>query len=148
MISFDNKLKQLLPAGIQLLSDNKNNIDSLSVRLQHKANLSQPLTLEDIGVVLLAHGADFDWNEQMHEAAQPLISRYKIELLFSMADQFMIERAIRKLERRGAKAAIIVRIFVMEKSFRREIERMVGLDIENKAQKTSVHEVHGGQGFV
>lgn len=99
-------------------------------------------------MVLLAYGADFNWNEQMREAAQLLMNRYQIEFVFSMADQSTIERAIRKLERRGAKAAIIVRIFVMEKSFRREIERMVGLDIENKAQKTSVHEVHGGQGFV
>ncbi|SFI32561.1 hypothetical protein [Nitrosomonas sp. Nm34] len=36
----------------------------------------------------------------------------------------------------------------MEESFRREIERMVGLNIENKAQNTSVHEIHGRQGFV
>jgi hypothetical protein len=36
----------------------------------------------------------------------------------------------------------------MEESFRREIERMVGLDIKNKVQKTSVHEVHDRQGFV
>jgi hypothetical protein len=133
---------------MELLSDNQSNIGSLSTWLQREANLSQPLTSEDIGVVLLAHGADFDWNEQMREAVQPLMNRYQIEFVFSMADQSTIERAIRKLERRGAKAAIIVRIFVMEESFRREIERMVGLDIINKAQNTSVHEVHGEQGFV
>ncbi|AKH38589.1 MULTISPECIES: hypothetical protein [Nitrosomonas] len=79
----------------------------------------------------------------MREAAQLLMNRYQIEFVFSMADQSTIERAIRKLERRGAKAAIIVRSFtMMEESFRREIERMVGLDIENKAQNTSAHEVH------
>ncbi len=102
---------------MQILSHNKSNIDSLSIWLQREANLSQSLTSEDIGVVLLAHGSTFDWNEQMREAVQPLMNCYKIEFVFSMADQFTIERAIRKLERRGAKAAIIVRVFALEESF-------------------------------
>lgn len=58
MISLDSKLKQLLPAGMRLLSDNQSNIGSLSIWLQREANLSQPLTPENIGVVLLAHGVD------------------------------------------------------------------------------------------
>jgi hypothetical protein len=47
-----------------------------------------------------------------------------------MADQPMIERAIHKLEQRGAKAAIIVRLFALSDSFRRPVERMAGADIE------------------
>ncbi|SFI32575.1 hypothetical protein [Nitrosomonas sp. Nm34] len=86
MISLDSKLKQLLHAGMRLLSDNQSNIGSLSIWLQREANLSQPLTPENIGVVLLVHGADFDWNEQMREAVQPLMNRYQIEFVFSMAD--------------------------------------------------------------
>lgn len=147
MMSFDMMLKQLLPAGMQLLAERKSDIDSLAIWLQREANRSQPLTSEDIGVVFLAHGADFDWNEQMREAIQPLMDRYKIEFVFSMADQFTIERAIHKLEQHGAKVTIIVRVFVMEESFRREIERMVGLDIENKIQKISEPEAHSGQDY-
>lgn len=146
MVSFDMRHKQLLPAGMQFLSESRSNIDSLAIWSQREANRSQPLTSEDIGVVLLAHGADFDWNEQMRETVQPLMDRYKIEFAFSMADQSTIERAIHKLEQRGTKAAVIVRVFAWEESFRHEIERMIGLDIENKAQKTFEHEAHGGQG--
>ncbi|MDV6344209.1 sirohydrochlorin chelatase [Nitrosomonas sp. Is37] len=147
MMSFDMGLKRLLPAGMQLLSESKSNIDSLAIWLQREANLSQPLTSEDIGVVFLAHGSTFDWNEQMREAVQPLMNRYKIEFAFSMADQFTIERAIRKLEQRSAKAAIIVRVFALEESFRHEIERMVGLDIENKVQNISEHDAHSGKEY-
>ncbi|AKH38588.1 MULTISPECIES: hypothetical protein [Nitrosomonas] len=52
MILFDSKLKQLLPAGMRLLPDNQSDIGSLSVWLQREASLSQPLTSEDIRVVL------------------------------------------------------------------------------------------------
>lgn len=132
MMSFDMRLKRSLPAGMQLLPHRNRNIESLTTWLQREANRHQPLSAEDIGVVFLAHGSNFIWNEQMREAVQSLMDRYKIEFAFSMADPLTIERAIRKLEQRDAKAAIIVRVFAMEKSFRHDIEQMVGLDIENK----------------
>jgi hypothetical protein len=94
--------------------------------------------------VILSHGSDFNWNETMREAVQPLMERYKIEFAFSMADQATIERALRKLEQRGARAAVIVRVFAMEDSFRKSIERMAGLDIESGAQDaTDAHAGHG-----
>lgn len=152
MMSFDTGLKRLLPSGVQLLADG--NADSspdasqmtgnLAMWLQREANRSRPLAGEDIGVVFLSHGSDFNWNETMREAVEPLMKRYKIEFAFSMADQATIERAIRKLEQRGAKAAIIVRVFAMEDSFRRSIERMAGLDVENPAQDAP--DIHAGHG--
>lgn len=142
MMSFDTGLKRLLPSGAQLLAagnadgspDASQMTGNLAIWLQREANRSQSLARQDIGVVFLSHGSDFHWNETMREAIQPLMKRYKIEFAFSMADQATIERAIRKLEQRGAKAAIIVRVFAMEDSFRRSIERMAGLDVENPVQ--------------
>ena len=69
-----------------------------------------------------------------------------------MADQAMIERAVRKLEQRGAKAAIIVRLFALADSFRRPVERMIGADIKGAiamglARAGSEHgHGHGGHG--
>ena len=160
MMSFDAKLKWLLPHGAQLISDgnpggrvdNRTNANEdaaaisrgLAIWLQREANRSEPLAAEDVGVVFLSHGSDFNWNETMREAVQPLMKQYKIEFAFSMADQSTIERAIRKLEQRGAKAAIIVRVFAMEDSFRKPVERMAGLDIEGAARDaTGIHAGHG-----
>ncbi|MBA2659071.1 MAG: cobalamin biosynthesis protein CbiX [Nitrosospira sp.] len=164
MMSFNAKLKRLLPKGVQFIpdgnmgsraADNKANTDEyatsvslgLAIWMQREANRSQPLAAEDVGVVFLSHGSDFNWNETMREAVQPLMKRYKVEFAFSMADQSTIERAIRKLEQRGAKAAIIVRVFAMEDSFRKPIERMAGLDIEGAAQNEAgigaSHHDHG-----
>ena len=160
MMSFDAKLKWLLPHGAQLISDgnpggrvdNRTNASEdaaaisrgLAIWLQREANRSEPLAAEDVGVVFLSHGSDFNWNETMREAVQPLMKQYKIEFAFSMADQSTIERAIRKLEQRGAKAAIIVRVFAMEDSFRKPVERMAGLDIEGAARDATV--IHVGHG--
>ena len=160
MMSFDAKLKWLLPHGAQLISDgnpggrvdNRTNANEdaaaisrgLAIWLQREANRSEPLAAEDVGVVFLSHGSDFNWNETMREAVQPLMKQYKIEFAFSMADQSTIERTIRKLEQRGAKAAIIVRVFAMKDSFRKPVERMAGLDIEGAARDaTGIHAEHG-----
>ena len=146
MMSFDARLKRLLPSGVQLLADGNSDTNSLVTWLQREANRSQQLAAEDVGVVFLAHGADFNWNETIRAAVQPLMKHYKIELVFSMADQSTIQRAIRKLEQRGARAAVIVRAFALEESFRNDIERMVGLDVEGEAQDIADHTVHAGQG--
>ncbi|MEO8991387.1 MAG: cobalamin biosynthesis protein CbiX [Nitrosospira sp.] len=147
MMSFDAKLARMIPPGIQLVDGSKSIAaipQGLATWLQREANRVQPLAVEDIGVVFLSHGSDFNWNETMRDAVRPLMKRYKIEFAFSMADQQTIERAIRKLEQRGAKAAIIVRVFAMEESFRASIERMVGLDIEGVVEEAS--DAHAGDG--
>ncbi|SFW15493.1 CbiX protein [Nitrosovibrio sp. Nv17] len=142
MMSFDSKLKWLLPAGADILAegDRSSPASGLSVWLQREAHRSRPYAAEDVGVVLLAHGSDFNWNETMREAVEPLAQRYKIEFAFSMADPVTVERALRRLEQRGAKAAVIVRVYGMESSFRKDIERMVGLDIEEG-------DASGGSGY-
>lgn len=148
----------MLPPGATLLADSGSDVGAgtnagedanpavrnLATWMQREANRSQPLANEDIGVVFLSHGSDFHWNETMREAVQPLMKRYKIEFAFSMADQPTIERALRKLEQRGAKAAVIVRVFAMEESFRQPVERMAGLDVEGEVQgKDDVDAGHG-----
>lgn len=134
MMSFDARLNRLLPAEVQLLPSGNTDTQNLATWLQRETNQQQRFAAEDIGVVILAHGADFIWNETIREAVEPLLKRYKIEFAFSMADRSTIERAIRKLEQRGARAAVIVRIFALEESFRNEIERMLGLDVEDKTR--------------
>lgn len=162
MMSFDAKLRRLVPPGAQLVSEDNpgrqsdngsggsENIpkitDGLAAWLEREAHLSQPLAAEDVGIVFLSHGSDFNWNETMRESVQPLTKRYKIEFAFSMADQVTIERAIRKLEQRNAKVVIIVRVFAMEDSFRKPVERMTGLDIEGAARDAADGHAAYGRG--
>ncbi|MBA4141965.1 MAG: cobalamin biosynthesis protein CbiX [Nitrosospira sp.] len=139
MMSFDARLKRLLPAQVELIQASGAAdpvVENLATWLKHVANRNQQLARKDIGVVLLSHGSDFNWNESIREAVQPLMKDYKIEFAFSMADPATIERAIRKLEHRGARAAVIVRVFALEESFRDAVERMTGLDIEGEGAES------------
>ena len=91
------------------------------------ANGYLPLAREDIGVILVPHGSDFNWNEAMREAISPLRERYVMEEAFSMVDPHVVERAVRRLEEKGKKAAVLVRIFSLESSFRQQAEYILGL---------------------
>jgi sirohydrochlorin ferrochelatase len=133
MMSFDAQLRRQLPRGVQFIQKNGSDdsaVRNLAIWLAHAANRSQQLASQDFGIIVLSHGSDFIWNESVRNAVEPLTKDYKIEFAFSMADQPMIERAIHRLEQRGAKAAIIVRLFALSDSFRRPVERMAGADIE------------------
>jgi len=102
----------------------------IALWMEREANRHAPLADADIGVVFLAHGADFHWNDRMRRAVDSVVARHKVEFAFCMADAPLVERAIRRLEARGARAAVVVRVFGLRSSFQGTVERMLGLDIE------------------
>ncbi|MBI2312459.1 MAG: cobalamin biosynthesis protein CbiX [Betaproteobacteria bacterium] len=144
MMSFDADLKRRIPAGSELVTEAGDFPAALTLWMSREANRSLALKPEDTGVIFLAHGSDYHWNETMRQAVEPLAQRYKIEFVFSMADQALIERAVRRLERRGAQAVVIVRVFGLADAFREEIERMIGLDVEGRSPARVAHASHGG----
>jgi len=93
-----------------------------------EANRRLPLRDDEIGVVLMPHGADFNWNETIRKNLSPLLKRYKIEYAFSMADPKVMDKAVKKLEARGARAITVVRIFSLAASFREKTEYILGLN--------------------
>jgi len=143
MMSFDAALKRALPTGAEIALLEPAGSPAFSTWMMREANRHVPLAPGELGVVVLAHGADYHWNETIRGALQPLEARYKIEYCFSMADQPLVERSVRRLESRGARAAVIVRVFGFAASFRAEVERMIGLDIERRAAGGAAHAAHG-----
>jgi sirohydrochlorin ferrochelatase len=141
MMAFTNELKRIAPADVEVLAEEP--LPALAgTWMEREANRALPLAPEDIGVVVLAHGSDYHWNETMRQAVKPLEARYKIEYCFSMADPPLIERAVRRLEARGVRALVIVRVFGLKDSFERDIERLFGLDIETP-RAVEAHAMHG-----
>lgn len=147
MMSLESRLKRLLPENA-VLNQFEIEPQQLAMWMEREANRNLPLAEEDIGVILFAHGSDFHWNENLRVAVAPLMNRYKIEFAFSMADPYTIERALHKLEQRGAKVAIVVSAFASRSSYRNEIGYLAGLDIENQDDYThhDNNSGHGGHG--
>jgi sirohydrochlorin ferrochelatase len=94
----------------------------------------------NVGVVVLAHGSDYLWNERMRDAVEGLEDKYKIEYAFTMGSREVIGDAIDRLEKRGAETAVVVRVFGMASSFRAKVKALLGLPTQSKP----VH--HGAPG--
>lgn len=101
--------------------------ETVELWLAKQANSYLPVTKENLGVIFMPHGSDYNWNRTMMDAIDELRDDYLIEHAFSMGDAELIERATRKLEKRGATAITVLRIFSLESSFKESIEFTLGL---------------------
>jgi len=95
--------------------------------LRRTTTTYRPLSPKEVGVIAVPHGSDYNWNETMRKGLAPLTDDYNIAEAFSMVDPPVIERAVRRLEADGMKAAVMVRIFSMESSFREKSHYILGL---------------------
>jgi hypothetical protein len=95
--------------------------------VRRTATTYRPLSPNDVGVIAVPHGSEYNWNETMREGLAPLTDDYTIAEAFSMVDPVVIERAVRDLEAAGKKAAVVVRIFSMESNFQEKAHYVLGL---------------------
>ena len=140
MMSFDAMLKR------RLLRDAANDFVNAGIDravtamwMQREVNRRLIHSSADIGIVVQAHGSDFHWNQTMRDAVAPLHERDAFEYAFSMADRATIETALGRLQERGMRGAVIVRVFGRADSFQRAIETMIGMDIENSSGTALPH---------
>lgn len=145
MMAFSNALKRLVPASAHFMDEP--NLSSLVLTwMQREANRHLPLAANQVGVVIAAHGSDWHWNETMRNSVRSLEKTYQVEYAFSMADAPVIARAVQRLDQRGARAIVIVRIFGMQSSFQNEIEHLIGQDVEASGVVASHANHHGDHG--
>lgn len=101
--------------------------DNVKLWLAKQANGYLQVTRENLGVVFMPHGSNYNWNRTMMDAIDELRDEYMIEHAFSMGDPDLIGNAVRKLEDRGATAITVLRIFSLESSFKEVTEYTLGL---------------------
>lgn len=130
MMSYTASVRGATPPNAELIEGDVTPDASVALWMAREANRRTPLRGEDVGVLVLAHGSDYHWNETMRQAVQPLAQRCKVEPAFSMADPVVFERAVRRLEARGARFIVVLRVFGLASSFRASVERLIGLDVE------------------
>ncbi len=98
--------------------------------LEKTANERLPLEDDEIGVIYMPHGSDYNWNRAMSTAIDGLRDKYMFEDAFSMSEIDVVEPAVRRLEERGAKGIVVLRVFSLESSFKKGTEQMLGLTSE------------------
>lgn len=83
----------------------------------HHAAASPARTSGDqIGVILLAHGGQPSWNEEVKKIAAVVDKQYPTEVAFGMATRRTIQEAVNKLEARGVSSIVAVPLFISSNS--------------------------------
>ncbi|SMO96538.1 sirohydrochlorin chelatase [Gracilimonas mengyeensis] len=67
---------------------------------------------QDTGVLILAHGGSEEWNDLIHEAAEPLKANHKVEVAFGMANYVSMHHGLKALEEQGVSKIAVVQLFI------------------------------------
>ena len=129
MMSTRNLLRTRILRGLRnvvMSEDFLLNHPNLLYWLYRESYRHLPLRTQDVGVVFMPHGADADWNDEIRRTLRPIESEFKVEYAMSMADAALVQRAVDRLTKRGVRYIIILRIFSLEESFRKDVEYMIG----------------------
>lgn len=118
----------LAPAlrGAEVLGDLTPNAEAV-MWLKRVSNDRLPVVEGEFGMVYMPHGATHRWNTTLLEALGDLPQRTMLEPAFSMGDPSVIQRAVERLEKRGARKIAVVRVFSLASSFKEQIEAALGL---------------------
>lgn len=68
--------------------------------------------IDDVGVLVLAHGGDSLWNATIENAVAPLKDDYTVQVAFGMANPTSMQKGIDILEEKGVKNIVVIQLFV------------------------------------
>ena len=96
--------------------------------LKKTANRETPPTAGEIGVVIMPHGSTQPWNDAVETTIQPLMAKYPIEMAYGMGDPRIIQDAVSRLEQRGIRRIIFVRMYALDHQMKPLTDYILGLN--------------------
>lgn len=106
--------------------------------LKKIANRETPLAAGQIGVVIMPHGSTQPWNDAVEETIQPLLAKYPVEMAYGMGDPYIIQDAVSRLEQRGIRHIVFVRMYALDTHMKPLTDYILGLTDRSPADP------HGG----
>jgi sirohydrochlorin ferrochelatase len=91
------------------------------------SSTGRPAPQERVGVLVMAHGGNAEWNRTVAAAVAPLSERVPTALAYGMASPLTLQAALDSLDRSGATKIAVVRMFLSGDSFREQTEYYLGL---------------------
>jgi len=95
--------------------------------LKKTANQFVAARPDDIGVVIMPHGSTQPWNDAVEQTIEPLKAKYKIEMTYGMGDPGIIQEAVSRLEQRGIKRIVFVRMYALDHQTKALTDYILGL---------------------
>lgn len=101
--------------------------------LKKTANRETPLAASEIGVVIMPHGSTQPWNDAVETTIKPLMSKYPIEMAYGMGDPYIIQDAVSRLEQRGIRRIVFVRMYALDHQMKPITDYILGLSDRSPA---------------
>lgn len=95
--------------------------------LKKTANRETPLSAASLGVVIMPHGSTQPWNDAVESTIQPLMSKYPIEMAYGMGDPYIIQDAVSRLEQKGIRRIVFVRMYALDHHMKPLTDYILGL---------------------
>ncbi len=95
--------------------------------LKKTANQFVTARPDEIGVVIMPHGSTQPWLDAVERTSEPLKAKYKIEMAYGMGDPGTIQDAVSRLEQRGVKRIVFVRMYELERQMKPLTDYILGL---------------------
>ncbi len=111
--------------------------------LKKTANAYVPATPDQIGIIIMPHGANQIWNDAVDRVVAPLRSKYRIEMAYGMGDPDIIQEAVARLEARDVRRIVFVRMYALARHMQARTDYILGLSdaLLSKAQSAG-HGAH------
>lgn len=111
------------------------------------SNMHPKASTPTLGVLVMAHGGNADWNREVSAALAPIADELPLDIAFGMADAASLAESVQRLEAQGVDRIAVVRLFVSGESWYERTEQILGLaaGAPPKAETAaSEHAHHGG----
>ena len=84
----------------------------------------------EVGLLIMAHGGDEQWNHAVQEAVAPLEKICPVVVAYGMAQREPLRKGILRLEAQGVRKIAVVRLFMDGRSFLSQTEYLLGVRVE------------------
>lgn len=95
--------------------------------LKKSANRYTAASRAEIGIVVMPHGATKPWNDAVESLVAPLRAHYDVEMAYGMADPRVIQEAVSRLEGRGIRRIVFVRMYALSQHMKDRTDYILGL---------------------
>ncbi|MGQ0811262.1 MAG: sirohydrochlorin chelatase [Nitrospiraceae bacterium] len=111
--------------------------------LKKTANRETPPVANALGVVVMPHGSTQPWTDAVETTIKPLMTRYSIEMAYGMGDPEIIQGAVARLEQRGVRRIVFVRMYALDHQMKPLTDYILGLSEHPPASSHGSGHDHG-----
>ena len=84
----------------------------------------------EVGLLIMAHGGDEQWNRAVKDAVAPLEKVCPVVVAYGMAQREPLRKGIARLEEQGVRKIAVVRLFLDGRSFLSQTEYLLGVRVQ------------------